>query len=89
MNNWFIISIAILGLLIMDVLYNSDHNKLRRIYVRSSLFCILSFVIITLIYWTNSMDMSSIELVLFVIYLSVMIIGSIHIILCIKKEGRQ
>jgi len=35
MNNWFIISIAILGLLIMDVLYNSDHNKLRRIYVRS------------------------------------------------------
>ena len=89
MNNWFIISIAILGLLIMDVLYNSDHNKLRRIYVRSRLFCILSFIIIILIYWTNSMDMSSIELVLSVIYLLVMIMGSIHIILWIKKEGRQ
>ncbi len=88
MNNWFIISIAILGLLIMDVLYNSDHNKLRRIYVRSGLFCVLSFVVITLIYWTNSMDMSSIELVLSVIYLLVMIIGSIHIILCIRREGR-
>lgn len=89
MNNWFIISIAIFGLLVMDVLYNSDHNKLRRIYVRSGLFCILSFVIITLIYWANSMDMSSIELVLFMIYLLVMIMGSIHIILWIKKEGRQ
>ena len=88
MNNWFIISIAILGLLIMDVLYNSDHNKLRRIYVRSGLFCVLSFVVITLIYLTNSMDMSSIELVLSVIYLLVMIIGSIHIILCIRREGR-
>ncbi len=88
MNNWFIISIAILGLLIMDVLYNSDHNKLRRIYVRSGLFCVLSFVVISLIYWTNSMDMSSIELVLSVIYLLVMIIGSIHIILCIRREGR-
>lgn len=88
MNNWFIISIAILGLLIMDVLYNSDHNKLRRIYVRSGLFCVLSFVVITLIYWTNSMDMSSIELVLSVIYLLVMIIGSIHIILCIRRDGR-
>lgn len=88
MNNWFIISIAILGLLIMDVLYNSDHNKLRRIYVRSGLFCILSFIVITLIYWTNSMDMSSIELVLFVIYLLVTIIGSIHIILYIRREGR-
>ena len=88
MNNWFIISIAILGLLIMDVLYNSDHNKLRRIYVRSGSFCVLSFIVTTLIYWTNSMDMSSIELVLFVIYLLVAIIGSIHIILCIRKEGR-
>lgn len=88
MNNWFIISIAILVLLIMDVLYNSDHNKLRRIYVRSGLFCVLSFVVISLIYWTNSMDMSSIELVLSVIYLLVMIIGSIHIILCIRREGR-
>lgn len=88
MNNWFIISIAILGLLIMDVLYNSDHNKLRRIYVRSGLSCILSFIVITLIYWTNSMDMSSIELVLFVIYLSVTINGSIHIVLYIRREGR-
>ncbi len=88
MNNWFIISIAILGLLIMDVLYNSDHNKLRRIYVRSSLFCILSFVIITLIYWANSMDMSSIELVLYIIYLLVIVMGSIHVVLCIKKEDR-
>ena len=88
MNNWFIISIAIFGLLIMDVLYNSDHNKLRRIYVRSGLFCILSFIVITLIYWTNSMDMSSIELVLFGIYLLVAIIGSIHIILSIRREGR-
>ena len=88
MNNWFIISIAILGLLIMDVLYNSDHNKLRRIYVRSGLFCILSFAIITLIYWTNSMDMSSIELVLYIIYLSVIVMGSIHVVLCIKKEYR-
>lgn len=88
MNNWFIISIAILGLLIMDVLYNSDHNKLRRIYVRSGLFCILSFVIIALIYWTNSMDMSSIELVLYIIYLLVIVMGSIHVVLCIKKEDR-
>ena len=88
MNNWFIISIAILGLLIMDVLYNSDHNKLRRIYVRSGLFCILSFVIITLIYWANSMDMSSIELVLYIIYLLVIVMGSIHVVLCIKKEDR-
>ena len=88
MNNWFIISIAILGLLIMDVLYNSDHNKLRRIYVRSGLFCILSFVIITLIYWSNSMDMSSIELVLYIIYLLVIVMGSIHVVLCIKKEDR-
>lgn len=88
MNNWFIISIAILGLLIMDVLYNSDHNKLRRIYVRSGLFCILSFVIITLIYWANSMDMSSIELVLYIIYLLVIVMGSIHVVSCIKKEDR-
>ncbi len=88
MNNWFIISIAILGLLIMDVLYNSDHNKLRRIYVRSGLFCILSFIVTTLIYWTNSMDINSIELVLFGIYLLVAIIGSTHIILCIRRDGR-
>lgn len=89
MNNWFIISIAILGLLVMDVLYNSDHNKLRRIYVRSSLFCILAFIVVTLTYWTNSMDMSSIELVLYAIYGIVIIMGSIHILYVLKKEVKN
>ena len=88
MNDWFIISIIIAGLLTMDVLYNNDKNKLRRIYVRSSLFCILAFIVVTLTYQTNSMDMSSIELVLNLTYGLVIIIGSIHI-LCVLKEGGE
>ena len=89
MNDWFIISIIIAGLMVMDVLYNNDKNKLRRIYVRSTLFCILAFIVVILTYWTNSMDMSSIELVLYAIYGIVVIMGSIHILYVLKKGGEE
>ena len=88
MNNYFIIAIIIAGLMLIDVLYTNDDNKLRRIYVRSALFCILSFLVIVLVYYTNSMDMASIELVLYLEYIGIIIIGSMHILYVLRRENR-
>lgn len=89
MNNWFIICIIIAGLLCMDMVYNRDKNKLRRIYIRSSLSCLLAFVTIVLIYQTNSMNMSFIELVLYIIFALIVLMGTIHILYIFNKEDKN